>query len=87
MGDDRWPPRPMLFGWTDGLPLGYIDAPWYYVLQAPIWAWELDREVWLDEVCARLGLKRVTDEPTPPTTPPPPAGPGTPQSPEQPAPR
>jgi hypothetical protein len=45
----------------DGLPGYIIDAPWPYVLGAPLWAEELSREAWLDEVCERLGLRRVRE--------------------------
>jgi hypothetical protein len=39
-------------------PLGFIDAPYWYVLGAEAWAEELSRQAWLDDVCRRLGLAR-----------------------------
>jgi hypothetical protein len=33
-----------------------INAPYWYVLAAELWAEELSRQAWLDEVAERLGL-------------------------------
>jgi hypothetical protein len=37
-------------------PLGYIDAPFWYVLAAQGWAEELDRAAWIAGIIKRLGL-------------------------------
>lgn len=41
---------------SDLPPVGYIDAPWTYVLESPARAEELSRAAWIDEVRKRLGL-------------------------------
>lgn len=40
---------------------GRIDAPWHYVLGAPSWAEDLDREAWIKDVKQRLGLITCDD--------------------------
>ena len=37
-------------------PLGYIEAPWFYVLGAQAWAEELSQQCWIEDVKNRLGI-------------------------------
>ena len=41
---------------NDYPPLGHIDAPWFYVLEAQSWAEELSQQYWIEDVKSRLGL-------------------------------
>ena len=42
-------------------PVGYIDAPFVYVLAAELWAEELSQQAWIAGVKERLGLVTLTD--------------------------
>ena len=39
-----------------------IDAPYWYVLGASSWAWELDQQAWVEDVKQRLGLIACDDD-------------------------